>query len=63
VAKCVERFHFLLSLTYYVFTFSPRTARREVAIDAKDSAQIEAVLAKGEPPRGDIWSFERGLDS
>lgn len=38
-------------------------ALREVAIDAKDSAQIEAVLAKGEPPRGDIWSFERGLDS
>ena len=38
-------------------------ALRDVAIDAEDAAQIEAVLAKGEPPRGDIWSFERGLDS
>ena len=38
-------------------------ALRDVAIDADDAAQIEAVLAKGEPPRGDIWSFERGLDS
>ena len=38
-------------------------ALREVAIDAEDSARIGAVLAKGEPPRGAIWSFERGLDS
>jgi len=38
-------------------------ALRDLAIDAKDAARIEAVLAKGEPSRGDIWSFERGLDS
>ena len=34
-------------------------ALRDVALDDDDMAVIAKVLAKGEPPSGDIWSHER----
>ena len=35
--------------------------RGEVAIDDADAKELRAVLDMGQPPRGDIWSHERGL--
>ena len=32
-----------------------------VALDGDDEKEIRHVLDKGHPPRGDIWSYERGL--
>ena len=46
-----------------VASLSPNRRLRDVVIDAEDAARIGAVLVRGEPPRGDIWSFERGLDA
>ena len=34
-------------------------ALRSVSLDAADSAQVEAVLARGRAPVGDIWDRER----
>ena len=39
---------------------SEHVALREVALDEEDVASIDAVADKGQPPRGDIWSVERG---
>ena len=30
-------------------------------LDDEDEAMLRAVLAKGQPPQGCIWSHERGL--
>ena len=38
-----------------------RLLRGAVALEPADEARLRAVLAKGHPPRGDIWSHERGL--
>lgn len=35
-------------------------ALRHVALDEEDAELIGAVLAKGQAPVGDIWSYERG---
>ena len=35
-------------------------AMRDLALDAEDVSRIDAVLAKGVSPSGDIWSVERG---
>ena len=37
------------------------TALLGVELDDEDEAAIRAVLAEGHPPRGCIWSHERGL--
>lgn len=34
---------------------------RGVPFDEKDDGEVRAVLEKGKPPVGDIWSHERGL--
>lgn len=34
---------------------------RRMGFSPEDRAALAAVLAKGQPPQGDIWSHERGL--
>ena len=38
-------------------------ALRALFLDAADDVRIRAVLGRGNPPKGDIWSYERGLES
>jgi hypothetical protein len=32
-----------------------------IHLDDGDAASLQAVLDRGQPPQGDIWSHERGL--
>jgi hypothetical protein len=34
---------------------------RRLGFSPEERASLAAVLAKGQPPQGDIWSHERGL--